>query len=194
MKTIALIGMPGSGKSSVGRQLARRLGVSFVDSDAAIESRLKEPIRSFFAREGEGRFRDIEQAVISDLCASNSGVLATGGGTVLREASRQALRQAATVVYLRCTPEELYRRLKRDTQRPLLQVRDPRAALQQLYRERDPVYRELADFVIDTGRPTVHSLVGMVLMQLELAGSVDAGRVPSVVDGDPQHPHPRAHS
>lgn len=191
MKTIALVGMPGSGKSSVGRQLGKRLGVPFVDTDVVIESRLGEPIRSFFAREGEALFRDIEQAVIADLCASSrAGVLATGGGSVLREANRQALGAAATVVYLRCTPEELYRRLRRDTQRPLLQVRDPRAALLKLYRERDPIYRALADFVIDTGRPTVHALVGMVLMQLELAGCIDAARVPSVVDGDAPNAEP----
>lgn len=184
MKTIALIGMPGSGKSSVGRQLARKLGVPFADSDAVIEGRLKEPIRTFFAREGEAAFRDVEQAVIGELCAGERpGVLATGGGTVLREANRDVLGAAATVVYLRCTPEELYRRLRHDTQRPLLQVRDARAALLNLYRQRDPLYRELADFIIDTGRPTVHALVGMVLMQLELAGCIDAARVPSVVDG-----------
>lgn len=183
MKTIALVGMPGSGKSSVGRQLARRLGVSFFDSDTVIEQRLKEPIRSFFAREGESRFRDIEQEVIVGLCGSGAGVLATGGGAVLREANRLALSAATTVVYLRCTPEELFRRLRRDTHRPLLQVRDPRAALLQLFRDRDPLYRDLADFVVDTGRPTVQALVGMVLMQLELGGCIDAGLVPSVVDG-----------
>jgi len=184
MKTIALIGMPGSGKSSVGRQLARRLDVSFVDSDVAIESRLKEPIRDFFAREGEAHFRDVEQAVLGEICTSGDvGVLATGGGSVLREVNRKLLRRSATVVYLRCSAEELHRRLRRDTQRPLLQVNDPRAAIHQLFRDRDPLYRELAHYVIDTGRPTVHSLVGMVLMQLELAGTIDAERVPSVVDG-----------
>jgi shikimate kinase len=184
MKTIALVGMPGSGKSSVGRQLARKLAVPFVDSDTAIEHRLREPIRSFFAREGEQKFRDVEQEVIDTIIASpETGVLATGGGSVLREANRRLLREAATVVYLRCTPDELFRRLRRDTQRPLLQVRDPRAALHQLFRERDPIYSELADFIIDTGRPAVHALVGMVLMRLELAGCVDAARVPSAVDG-----------
>ena len=113
-------------------------------------------------------------------------MIATGGGAVLREANRRALQQSATVVYLRSSPEELHRRLRRDTQRPLLQVADPRARLQQLYRERDPLYRETAHFVIETGRPNVHSLVGMILMQLELAGIVDPMQVPSPVE--PQSP------
>lgn len=178
---IALVGLPGSGKSSVGRQLARRLGVAFVDSDSVIEQRIGEPIRSFFEREGEVRFRDVEQGVIAELAAAAQGVLATGGGAVLREANRRVLHKQCCVVYLRSSPEELQRRLRHDTQRPLLQVADPRAKLQQLYRERDPLYRETAHFVIETGRPTVQALVGMVLMQLELAGVVDPARVPSPV-------------
>jgi shikimate kinase len=179
---LALVGLPGSGKSSVGRVLARKLGVSFTDTDAVIEQRIGEPIRCFFEREGEGRFRDLEEQMIAELCGSRFGVLATGGGAVLREASRSTLREACTVLYLRSSPEELHRRLRHDTQRPLLQVKDPRAKLQQLYRERDPLYRETAHYVIETGRPTVQTLVGMILMQLELAGIVDASRVPSAVE------------
>ena len=161
---------------------ARRLGAAFTDSDSVIEQRIGESIRSIFEREGEPRFRDIEQVVIADLCATGEGVMATGGGAVLREANRRALQQSATVVYLRSSPEELHRRLRHDTQRPLLQVADPRARLQQLYRERDPLYRETAHFVIETGRPNVQSLVGMILMQLELAGIVDPMQVPSPVE------------
>lgn len=182
MPTVSLVGLPGAGKSSVGRQLAKRLGVGFVDSDAVIEQRIGEPIRFFFEREGEAPFRDLEQAVIAELVAAAPGVLATGGGAVLREANRRALHDGSTVIYLRSSPEELHRRLRHDTQRPLLQVADPRARLQQLYRERDPLYRETAHFVVETGRPTLHTLVGMVLMQLELAGIVDASRVPSVTE------------
>lgn len=179
--TISLVGLPGSGKSSVGRQLAKRLGVGFTDSDAVIEERIGEPIRSFFEREGEPRFRDIEQQVIAELCAGAQGVLATGGGAVLREANRRALREHGTVVYLRASADELHRRLRHDTQRPLLQVADPRARLRALYAERDPLYRETAHFLIETGRPSLQTLVGMILMQLELAGVVDPARVPSVV-------------
>jgi shikimate kinase len=169
----------------VGRQLARRLHLAFVDSDTVIEQRIGEPIRSFFEREGEQRFRDVEQEVIAELAASHAGVLATGGGAVLREANRRALLQSGTVIYLRSTPDELHRRLRRDTQRPLLQVGDPRAKLQQLFRERDPLYRETAHFVIETGRPSLQTLVGMILMQLELAGIVDPSLVPSPVELPP---------
>lgn len=180
---LALIGMPGGGKSTVGRHLARRLGWGFVDSDALIERRIGEPIRSYFEREGEERFRDIEQSVIEEL--TNQGgprVVATGGGACLREANRQALHTRCTVVYLRSTPEELHRRLRHDTQRPLLQVGDPLARLRELYSQRDPLFRECSHFVIETGRPSVTTLVNMILMQLELAGVVEPDLVNSPVD------------
>lgn len=171
-QVVALVGLPGGGKSTVGRQLARRLKVEFLDSDAVIESRIGCSIRDFFAREGEDRFRDIEQNTIAELVRRPRAVLATGGGAVIREANRQALREHSTVVYLRSSPEELYRRLRHDTQRPLLQVADPLAKLRELYAQRDPWYRETAHFVIETGRPSVSTLVNMILMQLELSGAV----------------------
>ncbi|HEX6706295.1 MAG TPA: shikimate kinase [Albitalea sp.] len=180
---IALVGMPGGGKSTVGRQLAKRLDLKFADADAAIEQRIRQSIRSFFEREGESRFRDLEQEVIDELTAGGPGVLATGGGVVLREANRRHLRERCTVVYLRSTPEELARRLRHDTQRPLLQVADPLAKLRALYAERDPLYRSTAHFIVETGRPSVPTLVNMILMQLELAGLVDPAKVPSVIGG-----------
>jgi shikimate kinase len=180
---IALVGMPGGGKSTVGRQLARRLDWPFVDSDAWIEQRLGEPIRSFFEREGEERFRDIEQSTIENLTVSTDPkVLATGGGVCLREANRRALHERCTVVYLRSTPEELHRRLRHDTHRPLLQVDDPLARLRELFAKRDPLYRECSHFVVETGRPTVQTLVNMILMQLELAGVVPSSLARSPVD------------
>jgi shikimate kinase len=163
------VGLPGSGKSTVGRQLARRLGLGFTDSDHVIEQRLGCSIRSFFEREGEAAFRDVEQDVIAELCAGD-GVIATGGGAVLRPANREHLRAAGHVVYLRSTPEDVFRRVRHDKGRPLLQVADPLNKLRELYAERDPLYRETAHFVIDTGRPSVPTLVNMILMQLELAG------------------------
>jgi shikimate kinase len=169
---IALVGLPGSGKSTVGRQLARRLGLPFTDSDHAIEQRIGCSIREFFEREGEDRFRDIEEAVIRELAGAGAGVLATGGGAVLRAANREQLRAAGHVVYLRTTPEEVFRRLRHDRNRPLLQVDDPLERLHKLYEERDPLYRETAHFIVETGRPSVSTLVNMVLMQLELAGVV----------------------
>jgi len=162
--------MPGSGKSTVGRSLARRLALPFHDSDHLIEQRLGCSIREYFAREGEDAFRDVEEQVLRALAQGPSAVVATGGGAVLRPATREALRAGGQVIYLRSTPEELYRRVRHDTQRPLLQVADPMARLRALHAERDPLYREAAHFHIETGRPSVPTLVNMIVMQLELAG------------------------
>ena len=172
---ISLVGMPGGGKSTVGRHLARNLKRRFVDADVEIEHRIGCPIRVYFEREGEARFRDIEQEVLADLVSRGDAVVATGGGAVLRDANRRALRAGSTVVYLRSAPEELFRRLRHDTHRPLLQVADPMRKLRDMYAERDPLYRSTAHFVIETGRPSVHTLVNMVLMQLEMAGIVREG-------------------
>jgi shikimate kinase len=167
--------MPGGGKSTVGRHLGRLLGIRFVDSDAEIEKRLGCKISVFFQRDGEEPFRVIEQEVIADLLGLPDIVLATGGGAVLREATRRVLHERSTVVYLRSTPEELYRRLRHDTQRPLLQVRAPLLKLKQLHSERDPLYRETAHFTFETGKPSVSMLASMIQMQLELAGVVKRG-------------------
>lgn len=169
---LALIGLPGSGKTTVGRQLARRLGLPFQDTDHVIEARLGCSIREYFEREGEPAFRDIEEATIRELSQSGSGVLATGGGAVLRAANRQCLRDGTHVVYLRSTPEEVFRRVRHDNARPLLQVSDPLERLRTLYEDRDPLYRETAHFVIETGRPSVATLVNMIVMQLELGGII----------------------
>lgn len=142
----------------------------FFDSDHVIEQRLGCPIRSYFEREGEDRFRDVEQAVIDELTGDQTGVLSTGGGVVLRPANRQHLRDRAQVIYLKSSPDELFRRLRHDRNRPLLQVADPLARMRDLHAIRDPLYRETAHFTIETGRPSVATLVNMIVMQLELAG------------------------
>lgn len=167
---VALVGLPGSGKSTVGRQLARRLGRPFIDTDQVIEQRVGLSIREYFEREGEESFRDLEQSVIDELTLGEPCVLSTGGGSVLRLANRQHLKQRTQAVYLHSAPEEVFRRLKHDRNRPLLQVPDPLARLRELYALRDPLYRESARFVVETGRPSVAALVNMVVMQLELAG------------------------
>ena len=154
----------------MGRQLGKRLQRPFVDSDAVIEQRIARSIRSFFEQEGEAAFRDIESQVIAELCVPQGIVLATGGGATLRAENRFELRTHCHVIYLRSTPEELYRRLRHDTQRPLLQVRDPLARLRELHAERDPLYASVAPFVIETGRPSVPALVNTLMMQLELQG------------------------
>ncbi len=202
---VSLVGLPGGGKSTVGRQLAKRVGARFLDSDTVLEERIGMPIRQFFERHGEAAFRDLEEAVIDDLtlphgsggpgdsdaAGTSSGggapaaaepapshlVLATGGGALLRPINRERLRQRTTVVYLRSTPEELFRRLRHDTQRPLLQVADPQAKLRELYAQRHPLYEETAHYVVDTGRPSVSTLVNMILMQLEMAGLLDRAPV-----------------
>lgn len=191
--TISLVGLPGGGKSTAGRQLAKRIGFDLIDSDAVIEKRIGCSIRSFFEREGEDRFRDIEEAVIAELVDRPRIVLATGGGSVLREANRRVLHERTTVVYLRSTPDELFRRLRHDTQRPLLQVADPLAKLKELYRVRDPLYRQTAHFVVETGRPSVASLVNMIVMQLELAGVLPADMPadPDAAAGEAASPHLR---
>ena len=167
---IALIGLPGSGKSTVGRQLARRLQLPFFDSDHVIEQQLGCSIREFFEREGEGRFRDIEASVIDALTQGQEGVLSTGGGVVLRPENRNNLRDRTQVVYLNSSPDELFRRLRHDKNRPLLQVADPLLRLRDLYAQRHPLYRETAHFSVDTGRPSVAALVNMIVMQLDHAG------------------------
>ena len=162
------MGLPGSGKTTVGRQLARRLQLPFLDSDHEIEQRIGCSIRDFFEREGEARFRDIEQAVIDELTRGQPCVLSTGGGAVLREANRLQLHRHCRVFYLRALPEDVYRRVKHDRNRPLLQVADPLNRLRELFRVRDPLYREAAHHVVDTGRPSVPALVNTIVMQLEL--------------------------
>lgn len=170
--TISLIGLPGSGKTTVGRLLSRRLRLPFLDSDTVIEQQLGCSIREFFEREGEARFRDIEADVINELTQAPEGVLSTGGGAVLRPQNRANLHARTKVIYLNSSPDDLFRRLRHDKNRPLLQVADPLGRLRDLYSQRHPLYKETAHFQVDTGRPSVASLVNMILMQLELDGSV----------------------
>lgn len=177
---VALVGLPGGGKSTVGRQLAKRIGARFIDTDAVLEERIGMSIRQFFEQFGEAAFRDREEAVIDELTAAAPDgreqplVLATGGGALLRPSNRERLRNRTTVIYLRSTPEELYRRLRHDTQRPLLQVADPLAKLRELFEQRHPLYEQTAHYCVDTGRPSVATLVNMIMMQLEVAGLLPA--------------------
>lgn len=153
--------------------MAKRLRIPFLDSDHVIEKKLGCTVRLYFEREGEAAFRDIEESTLDELTQRRDGVLSTGGGSVLRERNRKLLRERGHVIYLKSSPDELFRRLKNDTTRPLLQVSDPQRRLRDLYEQRDPLYRETAHFVIETGRPSVATLVNMIVMQLELAGVVN---------------------
>lgn len=141
----------------------------FLDSDTVIEQRLGCSIREFFELEGEVRFRDMEASVIDELTQLPDGVLSTGGGAVLRPENRARLHGRTRVIYLNSSPDDLFRRLRHDKNRPLLQVADPLGRLRDLYTQRDPLYRETAHFQIETGRPSVASLVNLILMQLDAA-------------------------
>lgn len=160
--------MPGSGKSTVGRLVARQLGLAFVDTDHVIERRVGMPVRDYFEVHGEATFRELEGAVLAELAPQPDSVLATGGGIVLRPQNREVLRAQRRVIYLRSSPEELFRRLRHDSQRPLLQVADPLKRLRDLFRERDPLYQQVAHYTVEVSRPSVATLVNMVKMQLEL--------------------------
>ncbi|MEW6373677.1 MAG: bifunctional shikimate kinase/3-dehydroquinate synthase AroKB [Pseudomonadota bacterium] len=163
----------GSGKTTIGRLLARRLGKRFVDSDHAIEARTGASIPWIFEIEGEASFRRREAEMIRELTAQGDIVLATGGGAILDPASRALLAERGTVIYLRAGIGAILQRTSHDKNRPLLQTADPRRKLEQLLAQREPLYREIADLVIDTGRPNVQSMVQTILEQLD---ALAAGR------------------
>ena len=171
--SLCFIGLPGSGKSTIGRQLARNWGIEFVDSDHVLERRLGCTIKDFFATHGERAFRDAESAVLAELASSEAVcVLSTGGGAVLRPENRAVLHENTTVFYLQSSPEDIARRLRNDTNRPLLQGDDPLRRLRDLLAVRAPLYEETAHFVIDTVRCSTAQVVRKVTMQAELAGVV----------------------
>jgi shikimate kinase len=150
-----LVGLPGAGKSTLGRQLARRLNKHFVDADTELENRLGVSIPTIFEIEGEAGFRDREEATLADLTQLVDVVLSTGGGAVLRPANRARLKENGTVVYLHADPNVLWERVRHSRNRPLLQTGDPRIRLATLYGERDALYREVADHVIESDRDEV---------------------------------------
>jgi shikimate kinase len=163
---IALVGLPGAGKTTIGRNLARMVNLEFIDTDQLIESRLGSTIRELFDQEGEAAFRKIEASTIEELSERHNCVLSTGGGAVLEEANRQHLSTRFRCVYLRATPQDLFRRLRNDKKRPLLQVSDPLQTITRLFEARDPLYLQVARIVVDTGRPSVSALVEKIAREL----------------------------
>lgn len=163
---VFLVGMMGAGKTSVGKHLARRLGKQFYDSDHVIEARTGVRIPVIFEIEGEAGFRARESAVIAELTALHDIVLATGGGAVLDPRNRGWLKSRGTVVYLRAAVRDLLNRTRYDRNRPLLQTADPKARLAELFEVRDPLYREVAHLVLDTGSQSLTSLVNRLEQSL----------------------------
>jgi 3-dehydroquinate synthase len=175
-ENVYLVGLMGSGKTTIGRLLARRLNRRFVDSDHAIEARTGATIPWIFEIEGEASFRRREADMIRELTSQSGIVLATGGGAVLDAASRGYLAERGTVIYLRASVSHILQRTAHDKNRPLLQTADPRRRLEELLAQREPLYREIADLVIDTGRPNVQSMVQTILDQLDALNSARSRR------------------
>jgi 3-dehydroquinate synthase len=157
----------GAGKTTVGRALARKLNKRFIDSDHEIEARTGASIPLIFEIEGEDGFRQREAEVIRDLTAEAGIVLATGGGAILRQENRECLKTHGTVIYLRASVDNILQRTSHDKNRPLLQTANPRARLEELTQVREPLYREVADIIVETGRPNIPSLVQIIITQLE---------------------------
>jgi shikimate kinase len=151
-RNVYLVGLMGAGKTTIGRTLAKRLNLDFVDSDREIEARTGVSIPTVFEIEGECGFRKREAQVIADLSRQSNQVVATGGGVVLSPENRCNMRASGFVVYLNVPPHTLWERTRNDRNRPLLQVEDPLLRLKELYAQRDPFYREVANLVVDGSR------------------------------------------
>lgn len=167
MSNLILVGPMGAGKSTIGRLLAKELRVPFKDSDKEIEQRTGADIPWIFDVEGEAGFREREQAVIVELCELDGMVLATGGGAVMRAENRAALRRGGRVVYLHATVEQQIDRTSRDRNRPLLRNADPGKVLRELLAVRDPLYREIADIVVETDDRPPRLVVQEILERLD---------------------------
>ncbi len=181
----------GAGKTTIGRALAKKLNMRFMDSDHEVEARTGVSIPVIFEIEGEASFRQREADVIRDLTAQQGVVLATGGGAVLNAQSREFLRSRGTVIYLRSSVASILKRTSFDKNRPLLRTPDPRAVLEEMWRQRDPLYQEIAHLIVDTGRPHVSQLTQSILSQL--SGYFDQSVVslsPSVSNSSAPHSPP----
>lgn len=166
-RNVFLVGLMGAGKTTIGRLLSRKLKLPFFDSDHEIERRCGVAVRDIFEVEGESGFRERERQAIAELTALDGVVLATGGGAVLDDENRRFLARGGTVVYLRATPEDLFARVRQDGSRPLLAGGSALAKLRELHEQRDPLYRAVADLVIDTGNQSVHVLARELARRLE---------------------------
>jgi shikimate kinase len=164
---LILVGMMGSGKTTMGRALARHLGKSFVDSDEEIIKRTGVTVPHIFDIEGESGFRLRETAIIQELVGRENTVLATGGGAVLTGQNRTMLQQNGIVIYIKASVHDLWQRTKHDRNRPLLQTGDPHAKLNELFQKRDPLYQQVSDIVVQSGRQSVHALMQQLAGKIE---------------------------
>ncbi|WP_036247779.1 shikimate kinase AroK [Methylobacter sp. BBA5.1] len=162
-ENIYLIGLMGAGKTTIGRQLAKALKLPFYDSDKAIEESTGVDIPTIFEFEGEDGFRDREQKMIQQLIQKKGIVLATGGGAILREQNRKLLKENGFIVYLQCSVERILERTRRDSQRPLLQIENPKERLESLFAQREPLYLSCADYKVDTGTMQSKTVVNHIL-------------------------------
>lgn len=163
---VFLIGPMGTGKTTIGSQLAKALCYSFLDTDLEIETRTGASVALIFDVEGESGFRQREKRMIDELTSRDQIVLATGGGAVLGEENRQHLAERGFVVYLRTGVETLLQRMRFDSTRPLLQTDDPERTLRAITEQREPLYMSIADAVIDTGRLSVKQVVKRIMTDL----------------------------
>jgi shikimate kinase len=167
-RLIVFVGPMGAGKTTIGKILAKELGFDFYDSDKEIERRTGANIPWIFDVEGESGFRDRESLVLEDLCQLKSAVLATGGGAMMRAGNRDCVTANGFVVYLNTSVDQQYKRTHKDKNRPLLQGnKDARQVLSDLYEVRDPLYREVADFVVDTDKKSLKSIVKDIVSAVE---------------------------
>lgn len=171
MKNIALVGFMGSGKSTVGQALSKKIGYLFIDLDGRIEEKTGRPIPEIFKEDGEDTFRRVEAVVLKDALAAKKAVISCGGGVVLREENRDALKQKAIVVYLKTEPDELFARVgATGSMRPLLNVEDPRAEIKRLVKEREPLYQGVADAIVSTTGRSVNSIIEAIIKELKAKG------------------------
>jgi len=160
---IFLVGPMGAGKTTIGRLLAKAMGVEFIDSDKEIEQRTGVSIPMIFEYEGESGFRRREAETLADLTALSPIVLATGGGSVILPENQAVLCNRGFVVYLQCPVEKQLERTQWDVNRPLLNTDNPRARLEALFQVRDPIYQSIADLIVDTGEFSSRSSVRQIL-------------------------------
>lgn len=172
--SIILVGMMGAGKTTVGKKLAKKLDLQFVDLDHEIERHTGVSVATIFEIEGEPGFRQRETNALKQVIEAGRQIIATGGGAVLSAMNRAMLSRAGCVVYLQATPELIYARTRHDTGRPLLQVADPLGRIRNLVSQRDPLYREVADIVIESGKP--QSTLGNTIEAVETALRLHSSR------------------